>query len=298
MESYDQAIQPRQRGDRTASDVQIAEIASRLDPERLGDSAEADRGAPIVGPDGMVESGNGRVMAIRRAYQSVPESAQRYRQWLADQGYNVEGIANPVLVRRRLTEMTPEQRRLILAHCKPDLTDFLTAILYTAARPGDLAKATVGDFNAKEKTLRLVTNQGRHGTPRPYHADLTDDAAALIQRHARLRLKTLPLLVNEFDRPWQKKHWSAKLRAAVAAANAEGAKLPEGVGAYFLLAFSLAARVDEKNIDAIMTYVDRFTQFEASTLFVSTLASNKHKVGMACRSRQFTSACAKLGRYF
>jgi len=76
------------------------------------------------------------------------------------------------------------------------------------------------------------------------------------------------------------------------------AKLPEGVGAYFLLAFSLAARVDEKNMDAIMAYVERFEQFEATALFVSTLASNKSKVGMACRNREFTKQCAALGKFF
>ena len=76
------------------------------------------------------------------------------------------------------------------------------------------------------------------------------------------------------------------------------AKLPEGVGAYFLLAFSLAARADAKNIDALMTYVGRWVSFEATALFVSTLASNKSKVGMVCRCRAFTQQVAILGKFF
>lgn len=106
---YDASIQPRDR-DRAASQAQIREMASRLDPERLGFSSEADRGAPIVGPDGMVESGNGRVMAIRQAYAAGGEAAQRYRDWLTRQGVDVSRFREPVIVRQRITDLTPEQR--------------------------------------------------------------------------------------------------------------------------------------------------------------------------------------------
>ncbi|WFU84836.1 hypothetical protein QA645_19470 [Bradyrhizobium sp. CIAT3101] len=107
---FEQTLQPRDR-DRAASQAQIADIANRLDPERLGLSSEADRGAPIVGPDTMVESGNGRVMAIRRAYQEGGEAAQRYREWLSQQGVDLSHFREPVLVRVRLTELSPEERQ-------------------------------------------------------------------------------------------------------------------------------------------------------------------------------------------
>lgn len=44
---------------------QVNAIAAGLQPERLGPSSEADFETPIVGPDNVVESGNGRTMAIR-----------------------------------------------------------------------------------------------------------------------------------------------------------------------------------------------------------------------------------------
>ncbi|WP_375408501.1 LPD38 domain-containing protein [uncultured Methylobacterium sp.] len=106
---FDQAVQPRQR-DRAASQAQIRDIATQLDPERLGYSAEADRGAPIVGPDAMVESGNGRVLAIRRVYDQGGEAAARYRAWLEKQGVDLSGFQEPVLVRQRLTSMSTEER--------------------------------------------------------------------------------------------------------------------------------------------------------------------------------------------
>lgn len=106
---YDAALQPRNR-ERAASQAQVRDISTRLDPERLGVSAEADRGAPIVGADSMVESGNGRVMAIREAYKQGGEAAARYRDWIAAQGVDVAGLREPVLVRQRLTDLTTEQR--------------------------------------------------------------------------------------------------------------------------------------------------------------------------------------------
>lgn len=107
---YDASLQPRDR-DRAASQQQVREITARLDPERLGFSAEADRGAPIVGDDGMVESGNGRVMAIRQAYAEGGTAANGYRAWLADQGVDVGRYQEPVLVRQRTTPLDQGQRQ-------------------------------------------------------------------------------------------------------------------------------------------------------------------------------------------
>jgi hypothetical protein len=47
-----------------------------------------------------------------------------------------------------------------------------------------------------------------------------------------------------------------------------------------------------------MTYINRWESFEAKTLFITTLASNRAKVGMACANREFTKACAAAGKYF
>ena len=75
-------------------------------------------------------------------------------------------------------------------------------------------------------------------------------------------------------------------------------KLPGGVGAYFLLAFRLSGRAKPDDMDAIMAYVNRWTSFEATTLFVSQLAGNPAKVGMACKSRAFVKKASELGRFF
>src|SRR5690606_34653020 len=55
-------------------------------------------------------SGNGRTLAVLSAYRQNMPSAQRYRDWLKSQGYDTTGIGNPILIRRRTTELTPEER--------------------------------------------------------------------------------------------------------------------------------------------------------------------------------------------
>ena len=78
------------------------------------------------------------------------------------------------------------------------------------------------------------------------------------------------------------------------------AKLPKGAGAMFIMAFMLAGRVNAENITQVMAYADRMgsESFEAHALFVTSVASNKAKVSMACQHRPFTAACAKLGKFF
>lgn len=103
-------LQPRDRS-RAASDAQIEDMAINLDPDRLLPSAEADRGAPIVGPDGVIESGNGRVQALRRASEAYPEKYLAYIKAMKAAGHKfiaVEGT--PIVVMRRVTEMTPAER--------------------------------------------------------------------------------------------------------------------------------------------------------------------------------------------
>ncbi|MEM8615358.1 MAG: hypothetical protein AAGF20_00335 [Pseudomonadota bacterium] len=98
--AFPQDLQPRDRT-RTDSQLQVNELAANLDPRRLAETFDAGTGAPIVGRDGVVESGNGRTLALRKAYRQNPERAQAYRSFLAGRGYKVDGIEQPVLVRLR-----------------------------------------------------------------------------------------------------------------------------------------------------------------------------------------------------
>lgn len=103
--AYPQELQPRDRA-RTTSQAWVQKTARNLDPDSLGRTQRADSGAPIVGPDGVVESGNGRTMAIKEAYK-IGE-ADAYRAWLIDEAAyfgldpdKIKGMKAPVLVRIR-----------------------------------------------------------------------------------------------------------------------------------------------------------------------------------------------------
>jgi len=100
---YPQALQPRNR-DRAASEAQIVRMAGELNPERLGAGGVGD-GAPIVGPDRVTESGNGRLLAIDRAYSNGGRRAADYRAWVEQQGFRTDGMERPALVRVRTNEL-------------------------------------------------------------------------------------------------------------------------------------------------------------------------------------------------
>ncbi|HCT32370.1 MAG TPA: hypothetical protein DF966_04325, partial [Sulfitobacter sp.] len=112
-------LQPRDRA-RSASDAWVADTAARLDPALLMPSPTADRGAPIVGPDNMIESGNGRARAIGRAYAENPDRAAAYRQQIEQTtGQPIpEGMSEPVLIARRQTDLSSADRRQMVVEAQ------------------------------------------------------------------------------------------------------------------------------------------------------------------------------------
>jgi hypothetical protein len=104
--NYPQQLQPRDRS-RGASEMQIKSISNNLKPQLLAENPLTSDGAPIVSQQGVVESGNGRTLAIRRAYKE--EKASEYRAYLESKGYNTTGMKQPVLVRVRQTQMSDQE---------------------------------------------------------------------------------------------------------------------------------------------------------------------------------------------
>lgn len=110
-ENYPEKLQPRDR-DRASMKEQVDDMARNLRPEDLTESRSVNQGAPLVNQDNVVENGNGRTMAITRAYttdgDAYKASSQKYKQYLVEHaeeyGYTreeVETMQNPVLIRQR-----------------------------------------------------------------------------------------------------------------------------------------------------------------------------------------------------
>ncbi len=109
---YPEELQPRDRA-RTATKLQVEKLAANLQPDALlEDFRVLDRGTPIVGPDLIVEGGNGRTMALILAAAEFPQMYGEYKLRLIDRlgefgidPADIEGIETPVLVRVRLSDV-------------------------------------------------------------------------------------------------------------------------------------------------------------------------------------------------
>lgn len=191
--AFPQALQPRDRT-RAQSEAQIANMAAKLNPELLGEQPQAGAGAPIVDKTGIVESGNGRVIALRRVQEGNPAKWREYTDWLKAQGYDTEGIAKPVLVRVRTNELDAGERAAFTREANaPEVAGLSAseqAIADARALPGDvLALHKGGDFrnvgNASfvQAVINAIAPSQAERSPmlRP-DGSLSDEGARRIER--------------------------------------------------------------------------------------------------------------------
>lgn len=139
-------FQPRDRS-RINSDAWIAETAARLDPALLMPSPTAAHGAPLVGPDMMIESGNGRFSVIERAYAMHPDRAVAYQQAITAQGFDIPaGMERPVLVAKRLTGLTDDERVQVAIDAQDGGTARMTATERARTTARDMTAERLASF--------------------------------------------------------------------------------------------------------------------------------------------------------
>lgn len=186
-ENYPQELQPRDRS-RKASQEQVRNIAQKLNPELLGESAKASDGAPIVGEDMVVESGNGRTIALKSVYEKHMKEEPMYRGFLVSNaekfGFTKDEVANfnnPVLVRVRTNEVNRSEfaaeanesnvaAMSATEQAKTDSTKLTNRVmhLFSPADNGDLnvsanrafITAFIGEVTAKNDRGSLLTSDG------------------------------------------------------------------------------------------------------------------------------------------
>lgn len=157
---YPSELQPRDRA-RATSQAWVQKTARDLDPDSLGRTTRADSGAPIVGPDRVVESGNGRTMSIREAYRIG--KADEYREWLLEHAdyfkvsaAKIQSMKAPVLVRVRVSNVdravfaveANQDDKLAMTATEKARSDAkrLDAAMMTKLADGDLTSAANRDF--------------------------------------------------------------------------------------------------------------------------------------------------------
>lgn len=181
-------VQPRDRS-RDASMAQIAEIAARLEPSRLGPSTEAGTGAPIVAADNVVESGNGRVLALRRVYgdPNLKRQAEAYRAFLRAAGHDVDGMEAPVLISRRVSALTPEERRAFVREANAE-TSLTMSAAEQARADAELAGRVIGLYRGGDVTLAANADFVRafvQGLPQTAQGRMTAAGGGLSAEGAR-----------------------------------------------------------------------------------------------------------------
>jgi chemotaxis protein histidine kinase CheA len=186
--AYDSALQPRQRG-RAASQRQIDQLAANLVPESLlWDFRTLDKGAMIVGDDLMVESGNGRALALRKARQLHPAQWEHYQRSLRENldaaglaADSLEGVDSPVLVRERVT-VVDRAAFAREANAPPVLQmSTLEVARVDAGRiTGDMVgQMTVREGQSIDQALRTKANAD---FVRSFIGTMSENEAALLQR--------------------------------------------------------------------------------------------------------------------
>lgn len=125
--------------------------------------------------------------------------------------------------RRRQSFLPAEQRNALVNACAPDIRQLVRAMLFTGARPGELANMSVRHFDREQGTLEL---QGKTGHRL---VSLSTSAIAFFETQTRDKIGNTPILATEFGQRWNKDSWKKPFKAAVAAA-----KLPSSVVMYSL----------------------------------------------------------------
>lgn len=179
-------VQPRDRS-RAASDEQIADIAARLDPARLMPWAEADRGAPVVGPDNTIESGNGRVRALIQAAEVAPDRFAAYVDEVRAHGYDIpDGVTQPVLIARRTQDLTPEERSRFAREANQSGIARMSATEQAASDAAMLDDSTLGLFQSG----RQVEHADNRTFTRAFLAKLPQgERAGMVSRNGGLSVE-------------------------------------------------------------------------------------------------------------
>ncbi|MEQ5838265.1 tyrosine-type recombinase/integrase [Paraburkholderia acidicola] len=155
---------------------------------------------------------------------------------------------------RRDGLLTKEKRTALLAVMPEDLRMLATAMLLIGARPGELANATVSDFNKGAGQLKLKGKTGER------KVDLQDTAVEFFTARTKDRIGNAPLLPMENGEHWSAPVWGKFFRQA-----RELAKIPDAV-----LYFMRHTHISE----AIAQGLDIFTVARQTGTSVEIIESN------------------------
>lgn len=111
-----------------------------------------------------------------------------------------------------------EESQRFLAACTPDIELLAKAVLFTGARPGELAALNASDYDRKQK--RLNFRSGKNGGRQ---IPVSDQAVTFFEGLLRNAIGEAPLLRTESGQRWNKDSWKHPVKKAVLKAGLSNA---------------------------------------------------------------------------
>lgn len=125
--------------------------------------------------------------------------------------------------RRRQSFLPSEQRLAFVTACTEDIRQLVKAMLFTAARPGELAKANVKHFDRQQGTLALDGKTGYR------IVSLSSSAIQFFKEQTKDKIADAAIFTTEYGQRWNKDSWKKPIKEA-----AKAAKLPPTIVMYSL----------------------------------------------------------------
>lgn len=127
--------------------------------------------------------------------------------------------------RRRDIYLDRDEQTRLLEAAGDEIRPFLRGLTLLPLLPGALAALTVGDFDARLKTLRV----GRDKAGADRRIKLPEKTAAFLVEQGKSKLPSAPIFADSVGRAWSKDAWKIPIKAAVVAVG-----LPRAATAYTL----------------------------------------------------------------
>lgn len=187
-EDYPEGVQERRYHELVGEEMKVDRIAKNLDPAIVANTnPDGVNGTPILTEDGVVLGGNGRSMAMQRAYASYPESAAKLKDYLEQQARTfglssaeVRGMKEPVLVRRVKAGDDPTHLRALGRRMNQSLTQGLDprteAVVMAQNYVDETLVSKLTDSIEPDQTLNdfLTSHHGRDFVVALTHAGIID----------------------------------------------------------------------------------------------------------------------------
>lgn len=169
------------------------------------------------------------------------------------------------------------QRQLLISVAPPPLGAFLRALNETGARPGEIAKAQVRDFDPRSGTLTLMHKKGRPIRVRTRVVILPEHAVAFFTDVVRDRPPNAPLCPTATNTFWDRHSWAKLLREVITVANEaivqpnvhaidlgsnEAKIIPKGVTAYAFRHSRISELLQHHHVDPITVAMQMGTSVE------------------------------------